>query len=218
MKTKIKIVIADDHPMVAEGVHVLLEKQDDIEVVGEARDGRELVELVEEKRPDVAIVDIEMPKMNGAEATKEIKKRFEGVKVIAFTAFNEEHWIVDMMEAGANGYLLKTSDKEELAEAIRTVHEGNNYFCKATTFRLSKMIAESKSDAVRRMNRANLSEKEKEIVRLICEQFASKEIAGMTNLTHRTVEKYRDNIMEKTGAKNVVGIVIYAIRNGIFRV
>lgn len=215
MKQAIKIVIADDYPMFLEGIQLLLEKQDNIEIVGEAGNGKELLEVVKQAQPDVVITDIEMPVMNGIEATAELKKNFPGTGVIALTMYGDEHLIVDMLEAGANGYLLKKTTKQELKEAIKAVHEGANYFCNSTTMRLSKMVAQSK--AQQGIPKIEFPEKELEIIKLICEQYASKEIADKTSLTQRTVEKYRDNIMEKTGAKNMVGIVIYAIRNGIYK-
>jgi DNA-binding NarL/FixJ family response regulator len=214
MKQAIRIVIADDYPMFLEGIQLLLEKQDNIKIVGEASNGQELLDVVKQTKPDVVITDIEMPVMNGIEATAVLKKNFPGTGVIALTMYGDEHLIVDMLEAGADGYLLKKTTKQEVSEAIRAVYEGANYFCNSTTMRLSKMVAQSK--AQQRIPKAEFPEKELEIIKLICEQYASKEIADKTSLTHRTVEKYRDNIMEKTGAKNMVGIVIYAIKNGIY--
>ena len=214
MKQVIKIAIADDYPMFLEGLQLLLEKQDNIEIVGEASNGQELLDVVKQTKPDVVITDIEMPVMNGIEATAALKKNFPDTRVIALTMYGDEHLIVDMLEAGADGYLLKKTTKQEVSEAIKAVYEGANYFCNSTTMRLSKMVAQSK--AQQRIPKAEFPEKELEIIKLICEQYASKEIADKTSLTHRTVEKYRDNIMEKTGAKNMVGIVIYAIKNGIY--
>lgn len=213
MKQRVKIVIADDYPLFREGIHLMLAREN-VEITGEAADGRELLSVVKNVQPDVVITDIEMPVMNGIEATRELKSRNPGVRVIALTMFGEEHLIVDMLEAGAMGYLLKSSKKEELTEAIEIVYEGGTYFCNNTSMRLSRMIAHRKTDEQK--VEIKFSEKEKEIIKLICEQYASKQIATETQLTHRTVEKYRDHIMEKTGSKNVVGIVIYAIRHGIY--
>lgn len=214
MKGQIQIVIADDHPIFLEGMHLLLEKQEELKILGQAGNGKELLKIVGREKPDVVITDIEMPLMNGIEATKEIKKEFPGIGVIGLTMYQDEHLIVDMLEAGANGYLLKSTTKEELIQAAQSVYEGKNYFCNNTTMRLSQMIAKSKT--VQQPVKNEFSQKESEIIQLICEQYASKEIADKTNLTLRTVEKYRDKIMEKTGARNMVGIVIYAIRNGIY--
>ena len=214
MKEKITIVIADDHSMFREGIRLLLAKESYISIAGEATDGEDLLEKVAQLKPQIVITDIEMPTMNGVQATKEIKKAYPNMAVIALTMFGDDHLIVDMLDAGADGYLLKSSKKDELIEAIDTVKDGGNYFCNSTTMKLSKMIASRKvpdKDEV-----IKFSEKETEIIKLICEQYASKQIASATNLTHRTVEKYRDHIIKKTGARNVVGIVIYAIRHKIY--
>jgi DNA-binding NarL/FixJ family response regulator len=210
----IRIVIADDYPMFLEGIRLLLEKVRFVEIIGEASDGDELVHLVDEKQPHVVITDIEMPRMNGVRATQHIREKYPSIGILALTMFDEEHLIADMLEAGANGYLLKSTKKEELIDAIESAANGGKYFCNNTSLRLSKMIARTRSNE---KETAHLTDKEKEIIQLICEQFASKQIAERTELTHRTVEKYRDNIMQKTASKNVVGIVIYAIRHGLFK-
>jgi DNA-binding NarL/FixJ family response regulator len=201
--------------MFREGMHLLLDKQKELEITGEAGNGKELLDSVRQHRPDVVITDIEMPVMNGIEATKEIKKEFPETGVIALTMYGDDYLIEDMLEAGANGYLLKNTTSEELVTAVKTVHEGHPYFCNATSLRLSKLIAKNK--ILQDQKKADFSEKEIEIIQLICEQYASKEIADKTSLAHRTVEKYRDHIMQKTGSRNVVGIVIYAIKHGIYK-
>ena len=214
MNQPIRIAIADDYPMFREGMRLMLEKTKELEIIGEACDGKELLELVRKQKPDIVITDIEMPVMNGIEATRELKKEFPDLPIMALTMYGDEHLIVDMLESGASGYLLKSTTKEELIEGVKTVLEGQSYFCNATSLRLTKIIAKSKVLPAKK--KAEFSEKETEIIKLICEQFASKEIADRTSLAFRTVEKYRHNIMEKTGARNLAGIVIYAIREGIY--
>jgi DNA-binding NarL/FixJ family response regulator len=215
MRPPIRIVIAEDYPLFMEGICLMLEKESSIEIAGEAVNGKELVAVTDKVQPDVVITDIEMPFMNGIEATREIRKKYPAMAILALTMYGEERLIVDMLEAGSNGYLLKNTRKEELLLAIRTVHSGRNYFCSSTSMRLSKMIARSKAEKL--LPEISLNEKETDIIRLICEQYPSKQIAEMTGLNHRTVEKYRNQIMEKTGAKNMAGIVIYAIRSGLFK-
>ncbi|MCW3074634.1 MAG: LuxR family transcriptional regulator [Flaviaesturariibacter sp.] len=217
MRQPLRLVIADDYPLFLEGLHLLLEQQDEVHIVGEAHNGTELLEKVASCKPDVVITDIQMPQMDGVTATRIIRSRFPDTKVIALTMFNEEHLIVDMIEAGAGGYLLKSTSKGELLKAVQSVADGYNYFCNHTSIRLSKLIAQSRSPLLH-PSEPLFTEKEIDIIRLICEQHVSKQIADLTSLTHRTVEKYRDRIMNKTGSKNVVGIVIYAIKNGIYRV
>jgi DNA-binding NarL/FixJ family response regulator len=136
--------------------------------------------------------------------------------VIALTMFSDDYLVVDMIEAGANGYLIKNTSREELLEAVHIAAKGGYYFCNNTTFRLSKLIARSKTNPFKPGN--GLTTKEIDIIKLICQQYASKEIAPMTHLTEGSVEAARHTIMEKTGAKNVVGIVIYAIQHGIYKI
>jgi DNA-binding NarL/FixJ family response regulator len=211
----ISIYLADDYPLFRTGLSLLLEQESGFKIAGEASNGKMLLELMRQAPADVVITDIEMPEMNGIEATIALKAEFPDVPVIALTIFNEDHLIIDMLEAGASGYILKNVESAELATAIRTVVRGGNHYCSQTSIRQSKLIAHS---CFYKKPSIPLSDKELEIIRLICQQYASKQIADKTNLSHRTVEKYRDRIMEKTGAENVVGIVIYAIRHGIYQV
>jgi len=211
-------MIADDHPLFREGIRLLLEKQAKIQVIGEATDGQELARAVAKVTPDIILTDIEMPVMNGIDATRLIKDRNPLIRIIALSMYSDDYLIVDMLDAGASGFVLKNTTRDELMESILTVYEGGNYFCNTTSIHLTRMIARSKSESPSGMKKAHFSENEKQIIRLICEQHASKEIALITGLAHRTVEKYRDRIMEKTGAKNMAGIVVYAIRNGLFKI
>lgn len=214
----IKIVIADDHHIFREGFKVLLKNQHEVELVGEAEDGKELLDIAIQQQPDVAIVDIKMPGMDGIEACKNIRKRFPDMKVIALSMFNDDNLIVDMLEAGAKGYLLKNTNKNELIQATKAVHEGNTYYCSATSTKLAKMIAESKFNPYRNHPVKKFTTRETDIIKLICEQFTNKEIATSLGLSIRTVESHREKIQEKTGAKNSIGVVIYAIKHGIYQV
>lgn len=210
-------MIAEDYPLFREGLHLLLRHFQDVAIAGEAEDGAALLLLIEQEVPDVVITDIQMPIMGGVELTKALQQNYPSVKVIALTMFGDEDLIMDMINAGANGYILKNAPKEDLYNAIQAVYRGNTYFCNSTTMKLSKMVAASKKILFPSIQEVKLNEKETEIIQLICEQYASKEIADKTKLAHRTIEKYRDRIMEKTGSKNVVGVVIYAIKNGIYK-
>ena len=216
--TPIKIIIADDHHIFREGFKVLLKNQHEVELVGEAEDGKELLEMATQQQPDVAIVDIKMPGMDGIEACKNIRKRFPDMKVIALSMFNDDNLIVDMLEAGAKGYLLKNTNKNELIQATKAVHEGNTYYCSATSTKLAKMIAESKFNPYRNHPVKKFTIRETDIIKLICEQFTNKEIATSLGLSIRTVESHREKIQEKTAAKNSIGVVIYAIKHGIYQV
>lgn len=215
MYARIKIAIADDHEIFREGFKLLLRDQNEVQLVGEAENGRELLQLVETAKPDVVIVDIKMPVMDGVDACKAIKKKFPDVHVIALSMFNEDSLIVDMLEAGAKGYLLKNTNKQELLTAVRAVYEGNTYYCSATSDKLTRMIADSKFNPYRNQPIVRFTPRELDIIKLMCQQFTSKEIASKLDLSIRTVESHREKIQEKTGAKNAIGIVIYAIKHDL---
>lgn len=214
-KSTIQIVIADDMPIFLEGFRLLIEQEGGLKVTGKAHNGEELLKLVKQEDPDIVITDIEMPVMNGIEATKILKEKFPTMGILAMTMYGDDHFIKDMLEAGADGYLLKSSSREELYTAIKQVYSGQNYFCNAMTMRMAKII--STTHVLSRQPKIEFTEKETEIIKLICEQYASKEIADKTSLTYRTVEKYRAIILEKTGSKNTAGLVVYAIRHGIYK-
>jgi DNA-binding NarL/FixJ family response regulator len=210
----IRIVIADDMPVFLAGFHLLIEQHDGLQVAGEAQNGQELVNLVQRIKPDIVITDIDMPVLNGIDATKILKRDHPAMGLLALTMYGEDHFIKDMLEAGADGYLLKTSGRDEIFTAVEEVYKGRNYFCNATTLRMAKMICST--HALSKLRKVSFTEKEQEIIQLICEQYGSKEIADKTSLTYRTVEKYRATILEKTQSKNMAGVVVYAIRHGMF--
>jgi len=212
---QIRIVIADDHEMLREGFHNMLKKQTDIKLVGEASDGKELVEITEEKKPDIVITDIKMPRMDGILATRAILKNNPEIGIIALTLYDEDHLIIDMLEAGAKGYLTKTASKSEVIDAIHAVYKQTTYYCRHTSARLMQLIARSKFNPHKKYTEPQFNEREKEIIRLICKEYTSKEIADAIGLSVRTVEGYREKIQDKMKVKNMVGIAIYALRKGI---
>jgi DNA-binding NarL/FixJ family response regulator len=220
MKTfvQVSVIIADDHEIFRDGFRIMAKKYPEINLVGEAENGIELIQLVEELKPDVILTDIKMPKMDGIEATKLLLKKFPDCNIIALSMFDEDNLIIDMLEAGAKGYLLKNSNKEEIVEAIKMVNNDQNYYCKHTSAKLVKMIASSKYNPNKKSPKPQFSEKEIEIIKLICEQFSNKEIASKLHLSVRTIEGYREKIQEKMSARNTAGIVINAIQNGIHKI
>lgn len=214
MYVPIRISIADDHELLRKGFHTLLRKQKDIEIIGEAENGKELLQLLELDQPDVVVTDIRMPVMDGIEATRKIREAYPHLPVLALTMFNEESLIIDMLEAGAKGYLLKNTNQVELVEAIKAVKNGGTFFCPSTSEKLKKMICQSKFNPYRKMARPNFTPSEIQIMQFICKEYQNKEIAEKMKLSVRTVESYRERIFEKTGSKTVAGITIYAIKNG----
>ncbi len=211
----IRLVIADDHEIFRDGLALMLSKQDNLALVGQAGDGRELVQVASEQRPDLVITDIKMPKLDGISASKLLLKQFPDLKIIALSMFDEENLIVEMLEIGAKGYLLKNADKKEILEAIFTVSEGNIYYCRDTTARLATMIVRSKFDPQKKKIAAQFTDREKEIIRLICQQCTAQEIGDRLFLSKRTVEGYRTKILEKMDVKNTAGVVVFALRQGM---
>ena len=215
-KNNIKVVIADDHEIFRDGLKLMLKKADNIELIAEACDGKELIKIVESKQPDVVITDIKMPHMDGVEATKHISQHHPSIEVIALSMFDDEQLILEMLDAGAKGYLLKNSDKFEITDAVQAVRDGGNYYCKFTSGKLAKLIAMQRDKKEKKKKEAEFSDKEIEIIELICQEFTNKEIGEKVFLSSRTVEGYRMKILEKLNAKNTVGIVVEAIRLGIY--
>jgi two-component system, NarL family, response regulator NreC len=215
MNHNIRLAIADDHEIFRDGLALMLSKQQDITLVGQADNGKELVELVAKLQPDVVMTDIKMPGMDGIEATKLLMQRNPELKIIALSMFDEENLIVDMLEAGAKGYLLKNADKQEILDAINNVYEDKTYYCRHTSARLASMIVKSKFNPYKKAEPASFNDREKEIIRMICQQCTTQEIGEKLFLSKRTVEGYRTKILEKMNVKNTAGVVIFALRHHI---
>lgn len=214
--TPIRIAIADDHHFFRTGFRYALEQRygDVIQFVGEAPNGADLLQCVEYTRPDVVITDIRMPTLNGIEATLAIHQRFPDTGVIALSMFDDTSSILQMLRAGASGYLVKSSEQEEVIDAIRTVSSGHHYYCSTISDKLYNAAGSSRVQSQRKKS-IEFSVQEKKVMQLICRQQSSKEIAGHMQLAVRTVENYRHHIQEKIGARNVVGIALFAVMNGI---
>lgn len=213
----INIILADDHEIFRDGFRVMLNKIPSINLVGEASNGNELIRISRELRPDVIITDIKMPVMDGIEATRQLINEFPAIGIIALSMFDEENLIVDMLEAGAKGYLLKNAHKEEIVSAVRSVYMDETYYCKDTTKRLAQMIANSSYNPYKKLAKPEFTQKEITVIQMICQEYSNKEIADKLNLSKRTVEGYREKILEKIHAKNTAGIVVYAMKNKIYQ-
>jgi DNA-binding NarL/FixJ family response regulator len=214
----IRIVLADDHEIFRDGFRVMLKKQASVELVGEAADGEELIKLVEEVQPDIIITDIKMPRLDGIGATKILTKKFPHIGVISLSMFDEENLIIEMLEAGAKGYLLKNAHKNEIISAVEAVFNNQTYYCNHTSRKLTKMIAESSFNPNKRVSKPEFSEREISVMRFICQELSNREIALQLKLSVRTIEGYRERIQEKISARNTAGIVVYAIKNRIYQV
>jgi DNA-binding NarL/FixJ family response regulator len=213
----IRIVLADDHELFRDGFKTMIDDHPEIVLVGEAKNGRDLLQLTMALQPDVILTDIKMPELNGIEATKIITRDFPFAVVIGFSTYHEDHFIIDMLDAGAKGYILKSATKNEVVEAIYAVHARKPYFCHLTRQRIS--VIKSRNDHnLSSLRRIAFSDKEKAIIRLICQEYSTREISKMVCLSKRTVDGHRDRILQKTKAQNIAGVVTFAIRYGIYEV
>ncbi|XRG78547.1 response regulator transcription factor [Rossellomorea sp. GAMAL-10_SWC] len=211
----IKIVIADDHHVVRRGLIFFLNTQDDIEVVGEASNGEEALRLVKELKPDIVIMDLAMPVLDGIEATKRIKIEGLTVKVMILTSFYDQDHILPAIEAGAAGYYLKDSDPDELVSAIRKIHDGEKQFhSKVTTQLVSALTGkiETKNDE---SFQDKLTKREMDVLKEITRGKSNKEIAASLFITEKTVKTHVSNILAKTQLQDRTQLALYAVRNGI---
>jgi DNA-binding NarL/FixJ family response regulator len=215
MKYIIRLIIADDHEIFRDGLMLMLSKEKDIILEGQAENGFELIEMVNEKQPDVILTDIKMPRMDGIQATKMLIKNNPDQKIIALSMFDEENLIVEMLEAGAKGYLLKNADKHEIIDAIEQVYEGNSFYCRHTSAKLAKMIVKSNFNPYKKTEKITFTDRETDIIKFTCQQLTAQQIGERLFLSKRTVEGYRTKILEKMNVKNTAGVVIYALRHGL---
>lgn len=211
----IRLVIADDHEIFRDGLALMLSRQPNIQLVGQAGDGRELLALLEGTDVDVVMTDLRMPLMDGITATRSLVKLYPHVRIIALSMFDEEELIVEMLEAGAKGYLLKNADKQEIVEAIMSVYDDKIFYCRQTSSKLAAMIVKSRFNPCRDAQPITFTDREKEIIRLICLQFTAQQIGEKIFLSKRTVEGHRTRILEKMNVKNTAGVVVFALKNNL---
>ncbi len=210
----IRVLLVEDHALVRAGLRALLERAGDIRVLGEASNGQEAVELTQSLKPDVVIMDIMMPRLNGIQAAEHIQNQKLSAKVLLLSMYSEEGLVHQALQSGAKGYVLKTSVSEELLEAVRKVALGETYLSAA----VSSIVTESAfhPSASQSQNPLdNLSPREKEILQLVAEEHTSAEIATMLSISEKTVEKHRANLMEKLHVRNLAGVVRLAIKYGL---
>jgi len=212
---KIRILIADDHPVLRRGLRALIEEEPDMEVVGEAGNGLEAVQLAERLRPDVVIMDISMPELDGLEATRRIRERSPSTYILILTVHAHERYLFPVLKAGASGYVRKTAADEELVEAIRVVARGDVFlYPSATRMLLDDYLAQVRAGR-EQDSYESLSEREREILRLLAEGYTNAEIAQKLSLSVKTVETYRTRIMEKLHLRTRAELVRYALRKGL---
>lgn len=213
----VRVVIADDHQIFVEGFCSAMRKHRQVFVAGEACNGQELVDLVEDVLPDVVFTDIQMPVKDGIAATREIFQRFPYISVIGFSSFLEECLITDMIDAGAMGYLLKNEHITVILKAIEKVMNGESFFSHEVSNKLAAMMKRTAYNPMKPFTKPNFTDLEIAVMREVCDELSDKEIASKLGVDVRSVESAKTRIKDKTGARNSAGIVKYAIKNYIVR-
>lgn len=211
---KIRVGIVDDHELFRKGVIGILDPNR-FEVVLEAENGQAFIDRLDSVAVDVVLLDLEMPVLDGMEACKRVRERFPELKILILTMHRAPHFMVHMMENGANGYLVKESGPDELEEALERVYRTGYFFNDALSRAMLLKLEGGSRKVPKQMLNDELSEREAEVLRLICEELTTPEIADKLYLSPRTVEGYRKQLLEKTGARNTAGLVLWAVRQGI---
>jgi DNA-binding NarL/FixJ family response regulator len=214
MKQKTKVIIADDHALLRESMRNLLDRQEDIEVVGEASDGEEAVALSSKLKPDIAVMDIVMPKLNGIEATKEIKKVSPCTAILILTAYDDPQYVLALLEAGAAGYLLKSARGSDVVAAIRAVREGESVLHPSIIAMLLKRAMGIQIEENKFRGKEKLTEREVEVLRLAALGMSNKEIAGKLSVTVRTVKAHISNVFSKMDVASRTEAILKAMREG----
>jgi DNA-binding NarL/FixJ family response regulator len=211
---KISIIIADDHQLFRNGLKILLNAFPDFEVIGEASNGEEFLKILRSTKADIALMDINMPEMDGIEATRKGLKICPDINIIALSMYGEEEYYNKMVDAGAKGFVLKDSDISEVKEAILTVRKGGSYFSQELLYHVIQKIKHRESEN----KSANLSKREREILLKICEGLSNQEIADTLFISKRTVDKHRANLLGKTSSKNTASLILFAIKNKLIEI
>ncbi len=212
----IKILIADDHTMFVDGIESILQAEDDIKVVGRCYEGQQVKEFVTKNAVDIILLDVNLPDMSGIEVCKEILECYPNIKILAISMFNEESYVSEILNNGAKGYILKNTGREELLKAINVIYEGATYFSKEVTETIMKgLMNRRKSSNKSSAEIPKISRREKEVLKLIVEEFTTQEIADKLFISLKTVESHRSNLLGKLNARNSAGLVRISIENGL---
>ncbi|HEY0029754.1 MAG TPA: response regulator transcription factor [Bacteroidia bacterium] len=208
---KIKLFILDDHQMLVDGIKALLNNENDFDIIGEATKASVALELIRTNTPQIVLSDINMPEMDGIAFTRQLKTEHPQIKVLALSMFGERHTIAEMLDAGASGYILKNTGKEELLNALRKIAAGGMFFSDEISAEMMKTISErgQKTDD----SKIHFTEREKEIIQLIAKEYSNAQIGEMLFISERTVETHRKNIFRKANTKSAVGLIKFAIEN-----
>lgn len=211
---KIRIVIADDHAVVREGTRSLLEEEDNLEVVGEAADGEEAVKLIKQLQPDVAIIDISMPKLSGIEVTRQIKPLYPSVAILILTAYDNDEYIFALLEAGAAGYLLKDVSSHEIVEAVRSVHAGESVLHPAIARKVIQRLVPAPAKSSEEKPEPLMSEREMQVLKLAAKGMSNKDIASELSISVRTVQGHLNSIFNKLGVGSRTEAIFHGVKKG----
>jgi len=209
-----KILICDDQAVIRDGLEMLLKLEQDFEVVGAAQDGAEAIELAAQKSPDLVLMDLKMPGMNGIEATREIRTKFPNIKVLVLTTYDDDEWLFDAIRAGASGYLLKDTPRHKIIEAIRGTVEGRSFLDPAIAGKLINQVASNQKQPISVLAE-KLTERELDVLRLIAKGFNNGDIAGQLHLSEGTVRNHVSAILEKLGVSDRTQAAVIAIHHGL---
>jgi DNA-binding NarL/FixJ family response regulator len=215
MKEKKRMVIAEDHAIVRDGLRSLFESEDDLEVVGEAGDGMEAIRVVNSTNPDLIILDLNMPRMDGISVIREIKKQSKEIRIIALTMHKDEEYILEAFRSGADGYCIKTSSGKEVLNAIKIVLSGKQYVSPEISDKVLEGYIEGKKSIKKESSWDNITPREREVLKLVGEGYQNKEISDYLCISVKTVEKHRANIMEKLNLHSASALTAYAIEKGL---
>lgn len=211
----IKYALADDHKIFRQGLRYALADDHKLKFAGEAENGIALLQLVEKERPDVVLLDLKMPEMDGMETTKKMHTLFPAVKILMLTSYEDESFILHLLELGANGYLLKNAEPMEIKKAIHSVYDNDYYFNDLVSNAMLKNLTKRNYSDLGIKQSVKLNDRETEILKLICKELTTAEIADEIHLSARTVEGIRTNLIEKLGVRNTAGLVVYAFKSGL---
>ncbi|MGD2157324.1 MAG: response regulator transcription factor [Anaerolineales bacterium] len=211
----IRVLLADDHHLVRQGIRALLEESDDIEIVGEAEDGQQAVEMAERLRPDVLLMDIAMPRLNGVQATEQVMRLGGSTQVVMLSMYSDETLVRQALRSGARGYLLKRSLAEELLLAVRAANRGESYLSPPISVSILEEFLTSKPDAIETNPLDRLTAREQQVMQLICEGHTNRSIANNLSISVKTVETHRANLMEKLDVHDLAGLVRLGIKHGL---
>lgn len=216
---KFKLILVDDHKLFRDGLKFVINQMDNLEVIAEASNGNEFLEILEEKKPDLVLMDISMPELDGIQATKQATSKYPGIKILVISMFCDEEYYYQMIQAGVMGFVLKEFGKDELENAIHAVLNGESYFSqKLLRDIIMNLNSPGKSKKLQNDPDSNLTKRELEVLKYICEGSSNAQIAEKLFISIRTVEGHKSNLISKTGVKNTISLVMFALKNNLVEI